>query len=52
MINQEVVNKITRAIWLYNAECSYTEIAKYLEVEVDVAIKMMILLGNLYIKLI
>ena len=40
MINQEVVNKITRAIWLYNAECSYTEIAKYLEVEVDVAIKM------------
>lgn len=40
MINEQVVSKITRAIHLYNADCSYTQIAEYLEVDIDVAIKL------------
>ena len=34
------MNKITNAIWLYNTGCDYNEIAKYLEVSVEDAVKM------------
>jgi hypothetical protein len=40
LINQKVVNKVTNAIYLYNTGCNYTEIAKYLEVSVEDAVKM------------
>ena len=40
MINQYVVDKITKAIWLYNAGCDYNDIAKYLEVSVEESVKM------------
>ena len=40
MINQQVVERLTKAIWMYNAGIDYVEISHYLEVPVDVAVKM------------
>lgn len=40
MINQYVMDQVTKAIWLYNADCDYKQIAKYLEVSVEDAVKM------------
>jgi len=40
MINQNVVEQITKAIWLYNADCDYKQIAKYLEISIEDAVKM------------
>ena len=39
MINQNVVEQITKAIWLYNADCDYKQIAEYLKVDIDTAVK-------------
>lgn len=40
MINQKVLDKLTKAIWMYNAGIDYNEIAHYLELPVGDAVKM------------